>query len=1225
LTRPFDKHLDSDELDGLVSSHAASVTDSGRLWEETLGEAQRHVESCQHCSRNVQMHKSVQSEILNMGVLSNAAAGPDCLDGTAWLSVAGGLLPEVKTRELMKHAAQCGHCGPLLKNAAETLADEVTPSEETLLASLGSARPEWQRNMVATLRGGAKEHEQKEPWWRRTFTWPPSPAFAFAGIATVVLLTWIGLRVLRPPSAEQLLAQAYTEHRTLEVRIPGAKYAPMRVERSANGSNLDKSPSLLKAEALIGENLGRSPNDPAWLQARARADLLDGNYESAIKALQHALDLHPDSSSLLTDLGSAYFLRAESADRAIDYGNAIESLGKALGKSPDDPIALFNRALACERMFLYAQAVDDWQHYLRVEPQGEWADDARKRLAALQENLRHHERGQAEPLLSPSEVAKGGSDHALRAKIDERIEEYLHLAVVEWLPRAFQVSSSDKASMNEAQSALMTLAAITWEQHQDSWLIDLLSNARGKEFSHAILALAAAVRSNDTGDYSGGRNSAHLAAQLFRSNASLEGELRSQVEEIYSDHLLYEGARCMSLVRSLDQPLQRHKYSWLQAEVYLEESNCAGLLGDLGTTQAAIARGTNQAKIHNYQVLFLRGLGFEADAAASLGDARTSFSLASAGLALFWSAQIGLMEGYNFYTDLDTAADSMRMPNLQVALWRQATVVIDPHPDVLQRAMAHRWYGNAAYLANMPGLAAGEFGRASALFSAAPQTAATKRDRMDAEIWLAHIEVRQGDVERAASRLQQIQSLLDSAPSFAPEIGFYTTLADINIRRTDSVATESALRSAIFLAEWALHSFASETERRQWSEETQGAYRDLVAWKLRQGDANSALELWEWYRGAELRANKQSAGLPLGDLNLTAPPDAHDAPLLPTPTVVANRMASLRSETIIAYATLPDGIAIWSYDDRGVFSQWVRQPLPQVQDLAIRFHGLCSNPSSDLSTLRATARSLYDVLIAPVEERLGPGRTLVFEPDDTLAGVPFEALVDRTDHYLAERNAVSISPGLYRAMQLRPAEAITSESPVLVVSVPSPAENGWVPLADTESEAQTVAAHFHLSRWLRGSGATLNVIRQQIRGVSLFHFAGHAVASPERNGLLLDERDSRTQRARLISAENLTTTDTGTLQLVVLSACQTETGTGLEASGNESLVQGLLRAGVPHVVASRWNIDSAETAAFMKQFYATLLAGDDVPNSLRSAELAIAAHPVSQHPCYWAAFEGQGL
>src|SRR5258708_15605435 len=238
----------------------------------------------------------------------------------------------------------------------------------------------------------------------------PSPVYAFAGIAVVVLVAWIGLRTLRPPSAEQLLAQAYTERRTLEVRISGAKYAHMRVERSAGGSTLDKSSSLLKAEALISDKLSKNPSDPEWLQARARADLLDGNYESAIKSLQRALETQPDSPSLLTDLGSAYFMRAESANRPIDYGNAIESLGKALAKSPDDPVALFNRALACERMFLYTQAVEDWEHYLRIDPQGEWADEARHHLAAVQQKLKQHEKSQSKSLLSPADIANAGLD-----------------------------------------------------------------------------------------------------------------------------------------------------------------------------------------------------------------------------------------------------------------------------------------------------------------------------------------------------------------------------------------------------------------------------------------------------------------------------------------------------------------------------------------------------------------------------------------------------------------------------------------------------------------------------------------------------------------------------------------------------------------------------------------------------------------------------------------------
>src|SRR5205814_259318 len=154
-------------------------------------------------------------------------------------------------------------------------------------------------------------------------------------------------------------------------------------------------------------------------------------------------------------------------------------------------------------------------------------------------------------------------------------------------------------------------------------------------------------------------------------------------------------------------------------------------------SKQALDLGTRLAKESAFSELYVRGLGFQADAAASLGDTQTGFSLASNGLDLFWSSHIGVMKGYNLYTDLDTAADMLRLPYLHVALWSEATSLIDPHPDVVQKAMAHRWYGNAAYLADMPELASQEFSKASSLFSSAPPTEATLRGTLDADIWLA--------------------------------------------------------------------------------------------------------------------------------------------------------------------------------------------------------------------------------------------------------------------------------------------------------------------------------------------------------------------------------------------------------------------------------------------------------------------------------------------------------
>ena len=391
--------------------------------------------------------------------------------------MAAGLLPEAKTKELMKHAAQCGHCGPLLKNAAETLIDEATASEEALLASLSTSRPEWQRNMAATLRGRVQEGHETPSRWRALFAWP-SPAYAFAGIAAFAVVAWIGVQTLRRPSAEQLLAQAYTEHRTLEMRIPGAKYSPIRVERSATESSLNKSRSLLKAEDLIGENLGKSPNDAMWLQAGARADLLDGNYDSAIKTIQRALQQLPDSSTLHTDLASAYYERAEATNRPIDYGFAVDALGQALASSPNDPIAVFNRAIVEEKLHLYNPAILDWQHYLELDPTGSWADEARKRLQATQEKVRTKESSLAEPLMNTAQLG-ALSAQVLSERLNNRVEDYLQEALERWLPD--YVGHLPEGQRNHhAEAALRALSETLMIQHGDFWLSTCLLNHRDR-------------------------------------------------------------------------------------------------------------------------------------------------------------------------------------------------------------------------------------------------------------------------------------------------------------------------------------------------------------------------------------------------------------------------------------------------------------------------------------------------------------------------------------------------------------------------------------------------------------------------------------------------------------------------------------------------------------------------------------------------------------------------
>jgi CHAT domain-containing protein len=584
------------------------------------------------------------------------------------------------------------------------------------------------------------------------------------------------------------------------------------------------------------------------------------------------------------------------------------------------------------------------------------------------------------------------------------------------------------------------------------------------------------------------------------------------------------------------------------------------------------------------------------------------------------------MKGYNLYTDLDTAADALRLPFLQVAVWDEATNLIDLHPDLVQRAMAHRWYGNAAYLANMPDLARREFSAASSLFALAPKTEATFRGRLDADIWLAGLAVRTGDIEQATALLENIQENLRDAPGFPQEVSFHTAKAQLSLLRGDLSGCEFALRSVIFLAESARSSFASDSARRLWAEQTSNSYRTLVAWKLRQGDISAALEYWEWYKGAEFRSSSDAQqSEPRRQALRDAFLASDNPPSLPNPTNVAQQLPTLQHKTVLTYAVFPEGISAWAYSDRGISNRWIAKSEWDLRESTTRFLRLCAERESNIAALQSNGRELYNLLISPFEIMISNDRTLVIEPDGPLSGIPFDALVDSHGHYLLDRTSIVISPGLYRLNYESKFRPIGPRTSALIVSVPAINGGNVTPSSDAEAEANEVARQFDAVKQLRGTDASIEAIRRDIVAARVFHFAGHALNSPESDGLLINDEESGSIRPQLLNAESINTEDLRQLQLAVLSACATGADPGPGASGTESLTAKILRAGVPDVIASRWNVDSESTRLLMARFYKELLSGRDAARSLRISQLELRTRPGMAHPYYWASFGVQGI
>ena len=124
------------------------------------------------------------------------------------------------------------------------------------------------------------------------------------------------------------------------------------------------------------------------------------------------------------------------------------------------------------------------------------------------------------------------------------------------------------------------------------------------------------------------------------------------------------------------------------------------------------------------------------------------------------------------------------------------------------------------------------------------------------------------------------------------------------------------------------------------------------AWKLRQGDVDSALEYWEWYKGAEIRS--------LDDLHFQPRPQSiqavlsasDDPPSLPVPTFVAQNLPTLKDQTILAYAVFPEGIAAWGLPPIcGISNRWISKRESDLSESTTRFLRLCAERDSDVAAV----------------------------------------------------------------------------------------------------------------------------------------------------------------------------------------------------------------------------------------------------------------------------------
>jgi tetratricopeptide (TPR) repeat protein len=333
---------------------------------------------------------------------------PECPSDDALRQLAAGLSPDSDATKLTRHAATCDHCGPLLRTFTEDFSDDFSPEEQAALANLQSASAAWQKNTARQMlqagtasatgvsadeAGGPRtaatvKSDKKPSAGRQVSTAPDRKPFfwkwvlipATAAVVAVAAFTiWYTQRDT-PAKVEKQLAQAFTEHRTMEIRWPGAEWGP--VSNILGDETLSKPLPLLEADEIIGRHEKQS-QDADWIRVLAERKIIDGDVQAAITLLDGALRAHPDSVPLLQVLAIAYFQLGERSHGRQDYQKAAGILSEILRREPGNRVALFNRALAYERLNALDQAEEDWKAFLSAERDEHWSGEAKKRSEEL--------------------------------------------------------------------------------------------------------------------------------------------------------------------------------------------------------------------------------------------------------------------------------------------------------------------------------------------------------------------------------------------------------------------------------------------------------------------------------------------------------------------------------------------------------------------------------------------------------------------------------------------------------------------------------------------------------------------------------------------------------------------------------------------------------------------------------------------------------------------------
>ncbi len=280
---------------------------------------------------------------------------------------------------------------------------------------------------------------------------------------------------------------------------------------------------------------------------------------------------------------------------------------------------------------------------------------------------------------------------------------------------------------------------------------------------------------------------------------------------------------------------------------------------------------------------------------------------------------------------------------------------------------------------------------------------------------------------------------------------------------------------------------------------------------------------------------------------------------------------------------------------------------------------------------------MYNNLIKPVEG-LFKGKNLIIIPDEEIGWLPFDAFLktgprpDQKDYeglsYLINDYTFSYA----YSSSLISGKSSNAKRRMKVLAF-SPEYQGTSPAGGTYSQLQGAGDEIgSIHKWFKGDSysgelATKANFLSALLNPAIFHLAMHSMSdsvNSQYSYLIFDSHDVSPNNARLYNYEiSLTRINS---PMVVLSACNSGTGTLYYGEGLMSLARSFTLAGASSVIKTAWEINDESSAEIMTHFYRYLSMGKMKNEAMRLSKLRYLENspPAFKNPYYWAAYEVLG-